>query len=151
MNQRKSWDKGAPGSRKEPEAGSQSRGVKPESRRQWMHLEMGTVLIKETNRNPRGFWARIRGALLSTPAFWPAAAVQETQRDPSFAPLFEGHELGALELPGGLVLEKDDCAMYESLLFLEIASAFRRPCYSETHPTNLIWLYSQANCFFLTC
>lgn len=68
-------------------------------------------------------------------------------RDPSFALLSERDESGALERPGGLVLEKDD--KYESLLFLEIASAFPRPCYSEIRTTNLIWLIQKPIVFLL--
>lgn len=39
--------------------------------------------------------------------------------------------------------------MYESLLFLEIASAFPRPCYSEIRTTNFIWLIRKPIVFFL--
>lgn len=139
---------GASGSRKEREAGSQSRGVNQNQDGSEGTWEGGRCLSKKPTEihgsfpssNPWGF--AFHTILL-------ASGCGAGDRDPSFSLLCERHELGALERPGGLVLEKDDCAMYESLLFLEIASAFPRPCYSEIHTTNLILLIRKPIVFLL--
>lgn len=142
-----SRDMGASGLRRQQKNWKSKQRCESQSRWRWRgvrgggecKLEMGMLLISETNRNTHGFQARSHGALPFTPVFlldgdqwlWsketkgskttPHHFVLGARTACGFALLLGAWEWVLLACPQGLVLKGWLC--YESLHFLEVTSA----------------------------